>query len=123
MLPKGSMYSLKYNKHTIVKALPGTFGIMVFRTESRASVFSRGITRVTIDNIHILKVRPIGRNRKIRALSVFNRNDATDNTHIFKNFYKFYHAQENKKKWWLIMCNLMNVPYGTECYPAVEVLE
>jgi hypothetical protein len=113
----GSMYCLKYKKGTIVKAVPGTFGIMVFSTKRRANEFRQGY--------QILKVRAIGRRRKIYRFSQFSRDQAKDTTILFKKFYKIYHSKKRRKCWWTFFRNfkIIPVPLGTECYPAVEVLE
>ena len=122
MIPKGSMYCLEYKKNTIVKALPGTFGIMVFKTKAQAIQFANAIIVLKNMQISILKVRVIGRGRKLRGLSSVDRYGAMNNTSMFKKFYKFYHAQKHKKDWWSKSNYIIGVPPDTECYPAVEVL-
>ena len=118
VIPQGSKYCLSYKKDQIVKAVPGSLGIMVFKTLLNAQCFETASTK-------IIKVRPIGRRRKISIFSTCMLN-ARRNTFMFKNFYKIYSLKKRYKDWPLKFFNITNIVYppeGTECYSAVEVLE
>ena len=113
VVPTGSKYCLYYPKGAIVKAIPGSLGIMVFRTRRQAQ-------SLAYCNRGILKVRVIGRKLKIVRFSGYN-SDPLSNTLMFKKFYKFIQFRKN---WWHThKVRTMHIPEGTECYPAVEVLE
>ena len=109
IVPEYSEYCLKYLKG-VVRAIPGTFGIMVFKNEIQAIQFTKA-------NNCILKVRPIGKCRKPDYVSsiVLNSYDLT-------RFYAFY-KQNHRKKYWMTKIPTIYTLPGTECYPAVEVLE
>ena len=108
--PSGSKYCLMYSKG-IVRAVPGTFGIMVFPTLRLAEDF-----RYYTDKI--LKVRPIGNRRKPKYLSICH----PDITTQFNEFYAAY-KKNYRRKFWMNLIPTIWTPDGTECYPAVEVLE
>ena len=107
-------YCLKYSKG-IVRAVPGSFGIMVFKTKVLAQDFANEF------NI-ILKVRPIGKCRKPCRLSDYSTFFSKENTRMFDIFYDCYKKNYRKKFWWRYV-DTIQTPPGTECYPAVEVLE
>jgi len=110
MIPTGSSYCLKYSKG-IVRAVPGSFGIMVFEHKKQAKKFM-------VDQEIILKVRPIGKCRQPKYLSSLGY----DVTKGFNEFYAFY-KRNYKTKYWMNVILTIYAPIGTECYPAVEVLE
>jgi len=114
IVPKHSEYCLKYSKG-IVRAVPGSFGIMVFKTKVLAQDFANEF------NI-ILKVRPIGKCRKPCRLSDYSTFFSKENTRMFDIFYDCYKKNYRKKFWWRYV-DTIQTPPGTECYPAVEVLE
>ena len=112
--PSGSKYCLMYSKG-IVRAVPGTFGIMVFTTLRKAEDFG-----FLGDGELILKVRPIGKCRKPKYLSIL---DSKSNiTTQFNEFYAAY-KKNYRRKFWMNLIPTIWTPDGTECYPAVEVLE
>jgi hypothetical protein len=118
-MPKGSLYCLEYNKGNIVKAIPGSFGIMVFKSYKSALAFAG-------PDDEILKVRAIGRKRNFEVLGPFNKNNAGQNTKGLKEFYKIHNLKKHLKHWYyrfLTPSGYLTPPLGTECYPAVEVLE
>ena len=114
IVPEHSEYCLKYSKG-IVRAVPGSFGIMVFKTKALAQGFSNEFNT-------ILKVRPIGKCRKPCRLSNFNQLSGKLTTNFFDAFYAYYKKNYRRKEWWRNR-DVLLVPRGTECYPAVEVLE
>ena len=115
-VPAGSKYSLEYKKG-IVKAVPGSFGIMVFKTLYDAQCFH-------MPDTEIIKVRPIGRRRKITVFASCVGN-ATKNTANFNKFYKIYNLKKRYKKWFVFfdIDDFLYPPKGTECYKSIEVLE
>jgi len=122
IVPENSKFCLTYKKGTVVKAIPNTFGIMVFKTHWDAMTFANQTNT-------ILKVRPIGRKKIPRMLSGIINYDARENTDTLKKFYKYYHKNKHNKNWFLyimyhrLINQIISAPTGTECYPAVEVLE
>ena len=114
IVPEHSEYCLKYSKG-IVRAVPGSFGIMVFPTKELARDFANRF------NI-ILKVRPIGKCREPYRLSDYGKFSGKLTTNLFDAFYAYYKKNYRRKKWWRNR-NVILAPRGTECYPAVEVLE
>lgn len=105
-IPIHSKYCRTYTKGKIVKAVPESFGIMVFKDKRSARDFSymRGENQ-------ILKVRVIGR-KKIPKIIGLVYNDPRKTTIKLNQF----HAGNNYD------CTVL-IPAGTECYPEVEVLE
>ena len=108
-------YCLEYLEGNIVRAVPGSFGIMVFPTKELARDFANRF------NI-ILKVRPIGKCREPYRLSDYGKFSGKLTTNLFDAFYAYYKKNYRRKKWWRNR-NVILAPRGTECYPAVEVLE
>ena len=102
------IYCKMYEKETIVNAVPGTFGIMTFDTFLNASEFlgeKKG---------KIIKVRPIGRGKRIKFISAGQYEGA---------IRRFYEDQFYKNSFPQFSSNLSPVPKGTICYQSVEVLE
>ena len=108
-------YCLEYLEGNIVRAVPGSFGIMVFPTKELARDFANEFNT-------ILKVRPIGKCRKPCRLSDYSIFFSKENTRMFDIFYDCYKKNYRKKFWWRNVDTILP-PTGTECYPAVEVLE
>ncbi len=94
----------KYNKDTVVKMTPGSFGIMVFKSISQAETFREKFEP-------ILQVRPIGKAMK-RPPYLFGLKCLQLSISTLYNYFK---AHEYKDVTW-------DIPQGTLFYRAVEVL-
>jgi hypothetical protein len=115
IVPENSKFCLVYEKDQIVKSVKGSIGIMVFKSKSSAVTFAAGVVGRYAT---IIKVRPIGRARKvppkIAAFNIHNPQDATTAITEFNMIWK------TKKEYG---CYTIFTPYDTECYSSVEVLE
>lgn len=103
IVPTGSKYCLTYKKG-IVKALPETIGIMVFKSLYFAKEFNTSL------HGEIIKVRPIGKKKFVPSYIVSIAHDASETTRMIK---KFNLSQS---------VFVIPIPIGTECYEAVEIL-
>ena len=97
----GEDFFKKYLKNTIVKADPTTLGIFLFKTKKNAEDFTKN-TRGWI----ILKVKTVGEGKKPKEIS---------GSISIRGLTEFYDNSETAKTEFM--------PFGTICYPAVEVLE
>jgi len=104
IIPEGSKFCLTYNKGDIIKALPETLGIMVFKSLYNANMFN------FFDGI-IIKVRPIGKKKPTPDHIAVTYHGSRQTTQAIKKFNRS------------IQVRILPVPDGTECYDAVEVLE
>ncbi len=107
-----SKYVLQYLKGEVVKALPDTIGILVFKQYNPARSFQSHLERSCngLGALEIIKVIPIGEKSTPKYISRSCGDDGIN---------KFYHSDN---------AGLTNAwkglaPNGTECYPAVEVLQ
>jgi len=101
------LYALKYPKNTIVRAMPGTLGVAVFRRRSEAKKFCEG--RCFFE---IVRVLPIGRGRNVKEV-------CRDQSMYMLDM--FYGSEEINSSCYDL--TPMAPPPGTIFYPAVEVLE
>ena len=98
-------YRLKYIKDEIVKAVKGTFGIMVFKRRHQAEYYKRMYLSYSTTGI-ILRVEPLSRGKTVRLVSSLFRDVDLD---------LFYSGDYS--------------PYayppaaGTICYDKVKVLD
>lgn len=92
----------KYRKHEIVAAVPGTLGIMTFKSLKEAKVFMIPRSHRCAE---IVAVEPIGRGKTPKKISFVPPFDMED-----------FYAKDPKAGW-------TPPPDGTICYPAVMVLE
>lgn len=99
-----------YLKGSIVESYPHSPGIMVFKTRKRAESYIYGF----MNHYLILKVKPIGKGKKIKNILVLDRNFSDE---LQKYEYAYY---VNKK---YINQHMTEAPYETYDYPAVEVLD
>ncbi len=106
-------YRLSYQKDTIVKALPGTLGIMLFDTEHNANAFagcrahllSSGIT-IPSEPPKIIRVESIG--VEFIPSLIATSASAGELDCYYRNDPPIY---------------FIKPPRGTVCYPAVKVLD
>ena len=97
-----SKHSLVYTKGTIVKENKKGLGIMCFETREQASKF------ITCgESYKIIKVRPIGRGRKVKKVAYVFKNVMLEKC-ILGFFNKSIPPRTS--------------PFGTICYDSVEVL-
>lgn len=97
-----SRFGRNYLKDTTVKAELGTFGIFTFNAKQNAEKFKEAQNMV---GLKILKVKGIGKAKHSPKISGSLRSS------ILSRFYKDGDVYS------------FSSPYGTICYPAVEVLE
>jgi hypothetical protein len=107
IIPGTSKFSLTYKDGTIVTALPGTIGIMVFKNLFDANNFLGWISHSGI----IIKVRPIGKAKLTPDHIAVTYRGALQTTQAIKAFN--LSAQ----------VHMLPCPQGTQCYNSVEVLE
>lgn len=114
----GREYRLKYLKDTLVRAIMGSAGIMVFKTKKLAEDFAfanpEGVKQV-------VRVRCFGRGRSIKWLG-------SSHTTSLKHFYrKLRDAGLSTLVMGRDRCPAMegfqSAPEGTICYPKVEVID
>ena len=122
IMPPGSKYCLEYIKGEIVEAMPGTHGIMVFKSKHFANNFLWGLS-----SVKIIKVRVIGRRKKIICLGEVRSDNPALNTAYLNKFYRLLPKglrpdTSFRKLHQLFNGDFMIPPKGTECYPAVKVL-
>ena len=104
-----------YSKGNIVKANLGTMGIYVFREERDAEDFAR---TYWWGSLRILRVKPIG--KKTKKALMLDTHTLAHNLH--SDLGKLYGKhKENFTK--ILLPFFTQPPKGTECYPAVEVLD
>ena len=104
IVPQTSKFCLTYNKGNIVKALPGTLGVLVFKSLHDALQFN-------IFQGKIIKVRPIGRMKPTPFNVAVTFHGALQTTIAIKA----YNSSGQVK--------MLPIPQGTQCYNTVEVLE
>jgi len=97
-------YQLAYPPGQVVSADAETLGITVFRTLENARKFIWNSLRPGKHLYLIVKVKPIGRGKRVRLVSLFRNS---------KSLTDFYAGR------WVEKCP---PPEGTLCYKAVEVL-
>jgi hypothetical protein len=129
---RGSEFSFRYNKDEIVEAAKESLGIMVFGDLGNARAFKNGLPY--IEPIKIIKVEPIGKKKKTpTAIARFAWSDAgaaTKQIRIYNellpeikssfNFLDFYSLLDELR---ISNAGFNPMPFGTECYGAVKVLE
>jgi hypothetical protein len=106
------IYHLKYPKGEVVRAPEGSLGIMTFDSLARAESFSWLCRSERAAAVKILKVRPLGKGVRIKKVSRLA-------PEYFKAFYKKRAKQKYDHRW----VRTVDVPRGTICYKAVEVLD
>lgn len=94
-------YKLYYEKGSIVSAVPGTLGIMCFKTKREAIQFGSGLGGTSI-----VKLRTIGRGKVPEKIC------READSHSLNLFYKKSGSNMS-----------FNPLIGTRCYPKVEVLD
>jgi len=101
-----SRYMKYYEKGHITKAEPDTLGIFVFHQRKQAKKWvEKSVNRW----YKILRVRPIGKGKTPKFIGMW---------YTVRNLNQFYSIH---------YCNFLThnteIPTGTICYPAVEVLD
>lgn len=107
-------FRLRYDKDTIVEALPGTYGVMCFKTEGDAIEFVNHRVVRHRDDYRILRIKPIGRGRIPKHVC--------RSTYLIKEFYQVFGVNWDIQKSDPFKGILFSVPKGTICYPKVRVL-
>lgn len=107
MYAKGS-FALTYNKNTIVKAIKGTLGIMVFKNRWQAEMFAKTHSNACLlsDPFVVVRVRTFSRGVVPEEIS--GRIDADNITLFYKPLFNSYTKEP---------------PMGTICYDKVEVID
>jgi hypothetical protein len=118
-----------YGPGRIVEETPDSVGIMVFRTKRDAENFL--IRSGKFDTGEIIKVTPIGKAKIVKNICV-----TPTNKKVMEKYYKLVEQmkmyERNKDSYSLRrgydiynQIGLMSgeIPDGTQCYPAVKVLE
>jgi hypothetical protein len=107
MYAKGS-FTLTYNKGTIVKAIKGTLGIMVFKNRWQAEMFAETHSNGCLlsDPFIVIRVRTFSRGVVPKEIS--RRIDAHDIALFYKHLYRSFPGSP---------------PMGTICYDKVEVID
>jgi hypothetical protein len=112
-----SKYKLKYRKGTLVKAVPGTLGIFVFKTKLDALAFINSFKRAnSLGPLgRILRVLPLKGDigKKPKYISMY--------TYYLKSFYSEMKASSCYKR--NSNCHIAYPPNGTLVYPAVYVVD
>lgn len=98
-------YTLYYKKGYIVRAIPGTIGIFVFRERYHAVNFRESFFGFRDDKFEIIRVRAFGRGKVPKCIGYAYSPSYLD---------AFYNNTCQGSG---------NVPYGTICYKSVEVLD
>ena len=111
-----NLYTLKYNKDTIVKALPNSLGIMVFKRKHQAQDFlnfvKTGLSRPSI----ILRVEVSGRGKYPKYISRWVSN-VSDLPWFYTNYYIIKKYSDNYG------IDVSIPPKGTLCYDTVRVID
>ena len=103
-----SPYKKYYEAGYTTKAEPGTLGIFVFHHRNQAKKWIEHGNR----SYQILRVRPVGKGKTPKFIGLW---------HTPKNLNNFYDIKKQN----ILDPNMTNaqIPTGTICYPAVEVLD
>lgn len=110
--------SLKYEKDTIVKAKPKTFGIFCFTDFNEASYFADHSDNASM----ILRCLPTG--RKLKTPSTLINLDSKD-TKYKRNINNLYDKLRKNKNLCIDRSDSIynwNAPYYTVCYTSIKVL-
>lgn len=100
-------YCLRYDKRTLVKAIPGSLGIFCFEKKENAVDFLDYQSIPVKNDSRIIEVEPIGEGRVPYEISLFT------SSYSIKRFYN--HCQQG--------FGACTPPRGTVCYDEVLVLE
>ena len=127
IIPTGCKFELSYDIGDIVKCIKGSIGIMVFKSAYYALDFANACSRTS--NI-VIKVKPIGRMMKTPIKIVeFHIYESVSADKMISEYnalipsIKYYSAENKRIALARHNIRFNKVPDGTECYPAVEVLE
>lgn len=117
IIAANSSYILRYNKNTVVKALPNTLGIMVFKRRHQAEEFvkfiSLGLTKPSL----VLRVEVFSKGKYPKHISRWT-NYQNGLTWFYNNCYvdkKYLTANSGFA--------LSAPPKGTLCYDTVKVID
>lgn len=112
-----SLYTLKYVKGTIVKALSGSLGIMVFKRRYQAEKFVKLLNSGLLGSSIILRVEIFERGKCPKYVSRWTTHKS-DLTWFYSKWYadKKYITNGNGM-------DLLIPPKGTLCYSMVRVID
>ena len=106
-------FKLKYEQGCIVKEVPGSLGIFCFKTIDDATLYIIN----TFSEGMIIKVKPIGRKRKVPKIL------PCPDIQSLSRFYGFYEGKPIIFRKYRNLEEIIDSHPGTVCYHSVEVLD
>lgn len=116
IIPGFSPLSIKYDKGKEVKSLPGTMGILAFKTEMQAEEFKSKQKFYNGKDLIKIRIQPTSRVKRINQIfTLFHGHKAN----LWDNLQEYYNKSIRNRK----DCNHSPAPHGTVSCKSAIVLD